>query len=145
MMVRQTAAAMSFSRPSSDQLRFMKQLYLQSLLTRSLAQQIAHDVLPESEDKLRQVQQAAFCGLFLNIGALILEQVFSAQYLAMLRQFENTTALLMSEQKEFGIDHGALGAALLASWGIDGLCCDAVTLCATTILISTGFCMPRHW
>jgi hypothetical protein len=37
MMVRQTAAAMSFSRPSADQLRFMKQLYLQSLLTRSLA------------------------------------------------------------------------------------------------------------
>ena len=55
MMVRQTAAAMSFSRPSADQLRFMKQLYLQSLLTRSLAQQIARDVLPDSEDKSRQV------------------------------------------------------------------------------------------
>lgn len=126
MMVRQTAAAMSFSRPSADQLRFMKQLYLQSLLTRSLAQQIARDVLPESKDKLRQVEQAAFCGLFLNIGALTLEQGFSRQYLDMLRQSENTSALLMAEQKEFGIDHGALGAALLASWGIDGRCCDAL-------------------
>jgi len=28
MMLRQAAAAMSFSRPSSEQLRFMKQLYL---------------------------------------------------------------------------------------------------------------------
>ncbi len=126
MMVRQTAAAMSFSRPSADQLRFMKQLYLQSVLTRSLAQQIARVVLPESKDKLRQVEQAAFCGLFLNVGALLLEQGFSRQYLGMLHQSENTSSLLLAEQKEFGIDHGALGATLLASWGIDGFCCDAL-------------------
>lgn len=38
-------------------------------------------MLPESGDKQRQVQQAAFCGLFLNIGALILEQEFQLRYL----------------------------------------------------------------
>ena len=125
-MVRQAATQMSFGQTSPSRVRFLKQLYLQSVLTRTLSEQLALHVLPESNDKNYLIQQAAFCGLFLNIGALVLEQVYSKSYLEILAKSENTAELLNAERNEYGIDHAELGAQLLLSWGVERLCCDAL-------------------
>jgi HD-like signal output (HDOD) protein len=125
-MVRQAATQMSFGQTSPSRARFLKQLYLQSLLTKTLAEQLAVHIFPESNDKTYLVQQAGFCGLFLNIGALVLEQVYSKSYLEILAQAENAAELLKAERNEYGIDHAQLGAQLLLNWGVEGLCCDAL-------------------
>ena len=125
-MVRQGATQMSFGQTSPSRARFLKQLYLQSVLTRTLSEQLGRRVLAESDDKTYLIQQAAFCGLFLNIGALVLEQVYSKSYLEILAQAENTAELLVAERNEYGIDHAELGAQLLLGWGVEGLCCDAL-------------------
>ena len=53
---------------------FLKQLHIQSLLARSLAEQIADSTIDESPVKQLLVRQAGFCGMLLNLGALVLEQ-----------------------------------------------------------------------
>ena len=122
----QAAASTCFARLSNTRLRFMKQLYLQSVLAANLAGALAERVLPASSDKALLVQQAGFCGMFLNIGALVLDQAFPNRYLDLLQQAADSRELLAAETREFGIDHARLGAALLQRWRVEGFCCDAV-------------------
>lgn len=124
--IRQSAARLCFSRLTTQRLRFLKQLTLQAILCSALSREIVCRVVAEDDDRDLLEQQAAFCGMFLNIGALVLEQVYPDKYLELLPQCENTTALLETETREFGIDHATLGAALMQQWQVEGFCCDAV-------------------
>lgn len=125
-VIRQSAARLGFARLSPQRLRFLKQLHLQSLLARSLSEQLASHVLKDSPDKALLVQQAGLCGLFLNLGALVLEQAASARYLELLQQSGSTAELLEAELSEFGVDHAQVGAALMQQLHVGGFCQDAV-------------------
>ena len=125
-VIRQSAARMGFARLSPQKLLFLKQLHLQSLLASSLAEQIACATIDESPLKQLLIRQAGFCGMFLNLGALVLEQVFPVRYLELLQESSSTAQLLEAEVSEFGTDHARLGAALLEHLQVGGFCQDAV-------------------
>jgi len=125
-VIRQSAARMGFARLSPQRLLFLKQLHLQSLLARSLAEQIASSTIDESPVKQLLIRQAGFCGMLLNLGALVLEQVFPVRYLELLQESSSTAQLLEAEVSEFGTDHARLGAALLEHFQVGGFCQDAV-------------------
>jgi signal transduction histidine kinase len=125
-IIRQSAASTCFANLPPSRLRFLKQLYLQSVLAQGIAISLADRLLPESGEKPALVRQAGFCGMLLNIGALVLEQVYQDRYLELVQQAGNAQDLLSTELKEFGIDHAELGASLMERWQVEGFCCDAV-------------------
>ena len=57
-------------------------------------------------------------GLFEECGKAVLFRHSSGRYRALLRSAEDDEELLLLEQREFGVSHDALGAALCESWGL---------------------------
>lgn len=57
-------------------------------------------------------------GLFEECGKAVLFRHASGRYRALLRSAENDEDLLLLEQREFGVSHDMLGAALCESWGL---------------------------
>lgn len=66
------------------------------------------------------------CGLLSNIGRLALATAYPAQYGEILRLAQTGTAQRKEESARFGIDHGALSAEMLLSWGLPDIFANAV-------------------
>lgn len=79
------------------------------------------------------------CGLLANIGRLALATVYPEQYGEVLREMEQDEGLNLIEQERFalGIDHVALGAAMLEDWRFPSLFVSAVS--ARTAPQDAGF------
>jgi len=66
-------------------------------------------------------------GLLHDVGKLILADNFTVRYAQLLdRQSAGSGDLCSEERLEFGADHAALGAYLLALWGLPGAVVEAV-------------------
>lgn len=91
-----------------------------SLSTALLGKQLAtkrHDVSPD---------EAYLAGLLHDIGRLALLVTFPQRYGNFFEMPEDDPSLLLAETREFGADHGEIGAWLVKDWEINSFLQDAI-------------------
>ena len=125
-MIDHSAMSISFSTSGKLEKTFLKYQWRESLLVAHIASNLSLCAYPDLPVDNRLKEQAYFCGLFSNIGELILAQVFDKQYYHLLKQVSNESQKLDLEKEEFGVGHDFLGAEFLKSLGLPVFCCDAV-------------------
>jgi len=96
----------------------------ESLATAVAARHLAHHL------KCFPPDEAFTCGLLSQVGRLALATAFPESYSDALKvaTTDDPNDLCEIERAVFGIDHCAIGGAMMADWHMPGLFCDAVRI-----------------
>lgn len=101
----------------------LDELWDHALLSGTFAKEIA--VMEKASN--REKDYAFVAGLLHDIGILILAANFPSRYSRVLDEVRERGILFaVSERKEFGVDHGQVGAFLLGLWGLPDPVVEAV-------------------
>ena len=94
-----------------------------SLAVAGLAKQMATDVRADVQFE----NDVHLAGLLNDVGKLILAENFTTRYAALLERHNGFGHDLCEEERqEFGADHAALGAYLMALWGLPSTVVEAI-------------------
>ena len=94
---------------------FLKQLWIHSAASAIVSQLIA-DTSP-----LLNNDDAFVCGLFHDIGKLLLLKFTPSEYMPIVKRVNSGEGGFVDiEQKEFGLDHTVAGAVVMESWEMPG-------------------------
>lgn len=95
--------------------------------SRAVSEAAGRIAASESDD-LQLIAEARWGGLLHDVGALVLLQQVPERYVAVLMTRTRSQCICGREQVEFDADHAAMGAYLLALWGLPDPIVEAAAL-----------------
>lgn len=119
-LISQAAMQSCLSQMSQERLGFFRKHWLESCISSALSTELAKKL------NIKNYQEAGFCARFLNLGELVLENLYCEQYRDIHGKASTEAELFKEEIQQFGCSHAELSASLFERWGLHGFTCDAL-------------------